>query len=80
MVDHDVIRQRRLARWRPRLEPLLEERDQVDRHHQEDQDDAEELHGDDEQHHERVLPVAIVAIAGGRDRLGGPLQSRPEVA
>ena len=62
------------------LEAFLEKRDQVDRHDEEDEKDAGELDSDHEQRHQGVRPVEVGAVAGRRERFGGPHEARPEIA
>ena len=77
-VDEDVALELRRLYRQPRLEALFQERDQVDREDQEDEEDADELDDDDEHHHQRMAPAGVGAVAGGGERLAGPLEGVPE--
>ena len=60
------------------FESLLEERNEKDRHDQEDEKNADELHRDHQHDHGRMRPAAVVAVAGGAERLRRPLQAVPD--
>src|ERR1700693_4847682 len=79
-IDDDVIGDRSRKAWQLLLETLFEKWNEEDRHNQKKEEDADKLHRDDKDDHRRMLPVAVVAIAGGAQRLGRPLDALPERA
>ena len=74
-VKQHLAGHRRQDVWQARLEALFKERQQEHRKNQEDEKLPHELPGDHEQGDDRMLPVAVVAVAGRRQRFRCPLQA-----
>ncbi len=57
------------------LELFFEVRQQEDRENQENQELPHELSDDDEQGHNRMPPMAVIAVSSGGQRFRSPLQA-----
>ena len=71
--DHDMIFDARNFLRQPRLEPFLEEWNQVNGKNQKDDEYADELHQHHVQDHQRVPPVRIRPVTGRRQAFPRPL-------